>query len=105
MRTSITKLVLLSAGITSSAVAQSPRKADTARWSLESRAVTITRDDWGIPHVSGKTDADAIFGLLYAQAEDDFNRVESNYITALGRSAESEGEDAIYKDLRMRRSG
>jgi acyl-homoserine-lactone acylase len=64
--------------------------------------VTITRDDWGIPHISGKTDADAVFGLLYAQAEDDFNRVETNYFSALGRAAESEGEAAIYRDLRYR---
>ena len=71
---------------------------------LEARAanVTITRDDWGIPHVVGKTDADAVFGALYAQAEDDFNRVETNVINALGRLAEAEGESAVYRDLRMK---
>ena len=60
--------------------------------SSEAHAVTITRDDWGIAHVHGKTDADAVFGMIYAQAEDDFNRVETNYLTALGRLAEAEGE-------------
>ena len=64
--------------------------------------VTITRDDWGIAHVKGKTDADAVFGMIYAQAEDDFNRVETNYLTNLGRLAEAEGEGAIWKDLRQR---
>ena len=64
--------------------------------------VTIMRDNWGIPHVFGKTDADAVFGLLYAQAEDDFNRVELNYINALGRLAEVEGEAEIWRDLRMK---
>ena len=64
--------------------------------------VTITRDDWGIAHVKGKTDADAVFGVIYAQAEDDFNRVETNYLTNLGRLAEAEGESAIWKDLRQR---
>ena len=64
--------------------------------------VTITRDDWGIAHVKGKTDADAVFGMIYAQAEDDFNRVETNYLTSLGRLAEAEGEEAIWKDLRQR---
>ena len=54
--------------------------------------VTIIRDDWGIAHVYGKTDADAVFGAIYAQAEDDFNRVETNYINAMGRLAEAEGE-------------
>ena len=56
--------------------------------------VTIIRDDWGIPHIHGKTDADAVFGLMYAQAEDDFNRVEMNYLNAMGRLAEAEGETA-----------
>ena len=64
--------------------------------------VTITRDDWGIAHVKGRTDADAVFGMIYAQAEDDFNRVETNYLTNLGRLAEAEGEEALWKDLRQR---
>ena len=76
--------------------------AELARWQASARRVTIMRDKWGIPHVFGKTDADAVFGLLYAQAEDDFNRVELNYINALGRLAEVEGEAAIWRDLRMK---
>ncbi|MDB5693171.1 MAG: penicillin amidase [Alphaproteobacteria bacterium] len=64
--------------------------------------VTIVRDDWGIAHVRGKTDADAVFGMIYAQAEDDFNRIETNYLTALGRTAETEGENAIWADLRAK---
>jgi acyl-homoserine-lactone acylase len=64
--------------------------------------VTITRDDWGIAHVSGTTDADAVFGMIYAQAEDDFPRIEANYLTSLGRTAEAEGEKAIWQDLRAR---
>ncbi|NNF19053.1 MAG: acylase, partial [Flavobacteriaceae bacterium] len=63
---------------------------------------TIIRDNYGIPHIYGKTDADAVFGLLYAQCEDDFNRVEQNYIWATGRLAEVEGEEALYSDLRAR---
>ena len=63
----------------------------------EAQRVTIIRDDWGIAHVYGKTDADAVFGMVYAQAEDDFNRVETNYLNALGRLAEAEGESAIYR--------
>lgn len=72
--------------------------------SLQTKAenVTIIRDDFGVPHIYGKTDADAVFGLLYAQCEDDFNRVEQNYIWATGRLAEVEGEDAIYSDLRAK---
>jgi len=75
---------------------------DVARWEQAAQNVTIIRDDWGIPHVYGRTDADAVFGLMYAQAEDDFNRVETNYLNALGRLAEAEGEPRIYQDLRMK---
>ena len=50
----------------------------------------------------GKTDADAVFGMVYAQAEDDFNRVETNYLNSMGRLAEAEGESKIYQDLRMK---
>jgi acyl-homoserine-lactone acylase len=71
-------------------------------WLREARNVTITRDDWGIAHVYGKTDADAVFGMIYVQAEDDFNRVETNYLNAMGRLAEAEGEGKIYQDLRMK---
>ena len=79
-----------------------PRNAEVARWEQRAQNVTITRDDWGIAHVTGKTDADAVFGMIYAQAEDDFNRVETNYINAMGRLAEAEGEGEIYRDLRMK---
>src|SRR6185437_14836990 len=75
---------------------------DVARWQKEAQSVTITRDDWGIAHVRGRTDADAVFGMIYAQAEDDFNRVETNYLTALGWTARAEGEGAIWADLRAR---
>ncbi|HEX9171313.1 MAG TPA: acylase [Telluria sp.] len=81
----------------------SPRSAaELARWQKTAARVTIMRDKWGIPHVFGKTDADAVFGMLYAQAEDDFNRVELNYINAMGRLAEVEGEAEIWRDLRMK---
>lgn len=82
--------------------APSAPETDLARWQREGERVTITRDDWGIPHVRGRTDTDAVFGLMYAQAEDDFSRVEANYLTALGRTAEADGEDAIWEDLRQR---
>ena len=79
-----------------------PRAPDRARLQREARRVTIVRDDWGIAHVHGHTDADAVFGVVYAQAEDDFNRIETNYLTALGRLAEAEGKGAVFQDLRAR---
>ena len=75
---------------------------NAAAWEHEAQNVTIVRDNWGIPHVSGKTDADAVFGVIYAQAEDDFNRVETNYLNSIGRLAQAEGEAEIYRDLRMK---
>ena len=78
------------------------RADDTTRWKQQAQAVSITRDDWGIAHVHGRTDADAVFGMAYAQAEDDFNRVETNYLVALGRLAEAEGESALWQDLRAK---
>src|SRR6476620_8205558 len=75
---------------------------EVARLKARADRITITRDDWGIAHVHGKTDADAVFGAVYAQAEDDFNRVETNFINSQGRLAEAEGEGEIYRDLRMK---
>src|SRR5215510_8497666 len=80
----------------------SAQDQDLKRWEQQARNVTITRDTWGIAHVHGKTDADAVFGMIYAQAEDDFNRVETNFINSQGRLAETEGESAIWRDLRMK---
>ena len=82
--------------------AQSFSKNEISQWEKQSKEVTIIRDNWGIPHIYGKTDADAVFGLLYAQCEDDFARVEMNYIEKLGRMAEVKGEDQIYNDLLIR---
>jgi acyl-homoserine-lactone acylase len=86
----------------SSALLYANGDSEVARWEREAGNVTIIRDDWGIAHIYGKTDADAVFGMEYAQAEDDFNRVETNYINAMGRLAETEGESRIYLDLRMK---
>ncbi len=95
-------LVLLSPGPPPAKAADTPQKTDIARWQQTAARVTIRRDDWGIAHVHGHSDADAVFGMIYAQAEDDFNRVETNFINAQGRLAESEGESAIWRDLRMK---
>ena len=75
---------------------------EISHWQQQAKQVSITRDTWGIPHINGKTDADAVFGLLYAQCEDDFKRVELNYIEKLGRMAEVNGEAALYDDLLLR---
>jgi acyl-homoserine lactone acylase PvdQ len=80
----------------------SAQSQELQRWEQQARNVRVIRDNWGIAHISGKTDADAVFGMIYAQAEDDFNRVETNYLNSMGRLAEAEGESAIWRDLRMK---
>lgn len=99
MRKLLPFLWLLAAG---PALGQSFTPAEVARWRQQAQRVHIVRDTWGVPHVTGQSDADAVFGLLYAQCEDDFARVEDNYLTALGRQAEVKGEAALYQDLRQR---
>ena len=96
-------VVPVTAAVAAPVAATVPATAsETVRLQAAAQRVTILRDKWGIPHVYGKTDADAVFGLLYAQAEDDFHRVELNYINAMGRLAEVEGEAELYRDLRMK---
>src|SRR5712671_6468964 len=94
-------LLIVIAGLLIPCHAQTMASEQT-RWAAEAANVKIVRDDWGIAHVYGKTDADAVFGMIYAQAEDDFNRVETNYINGMGRLAEAEGEAEVYRDLRMK---
>lgn len=83
-------------------MAQNFSAKEISRWEKQSKKVTIIRDNWGIPHIYGKSDADAVFGLLFAQCEDDFKRVEFNYIEKLGRMAEVKGKEALYDDLLIR---
>jgi acyl-homoserine-lactone acylase len=106
---SLRKLILAAIGLAAASTAfafqQAPhitKVPDAARWEQQARNVNIVRDDWGIAHVFGKSDADAVFGMIYTQAEDDFNRVETNYLNSMGRLAEAEGESKIYQDLRMK---
>jgi acyl-homoserine-lactone acylase len=84
------------------AFAQSSGNSEQTRMRVQAQNVTIIRDNWGIPHIHGKRDADAVFGIIYAQAEDDFNRVETNYLNSLGRLSEAEGETKIWQDLRQK---
>ena len=96
----MTKLILLLGS--ACCLLTTATEAESARWQKQAARVSIVRDDWGIAHVHGKTDADAVFGMVYTQAEDDFNRVETNYLNSMGRLAEAEGEARVYQDLRMK---
>src|SRR5271157_6491018 len=95
-RLCLKRLVLVIAAASAAVAFQADQGAEALRWKQEAARVTIIRDDWGIAHVYGKTDADAVFGMEYAQAEDDFNRVETNYIISLGRLAEAEAAQRTH---------
>ena len=95
--------VLLFAQASVMAQPASPASArEKQRWENEARQVTILRDRWGIPHIYGKTDAEVVFGLMYAECQNDFPRVEKNYLEMLGRQAEAYGESYLYQDVMMR---
>ncbi len=95
-------IVILSFCLATTAQAQNITAADKARWAIHANQVNIIRDEWEIPHIYGKTDADAVFGLMYAQCEENFEQIELNFLEMLGRTAEVNGPKAIYEDLMMR---
>src|ERR1043166_9620765 len=88
--------------IPSWAFAQPLTQQEISRCKAEAQHVTIIRDNWDVPHVYGKTDADAVFGLLYAQCEENFKKVEENNLEMLGRLSEVYGKNKLYDDLKMR---
>jgi acyl-homoserine lactone acylase PvdQ len=95
---------LVAAGLPARAAAQTaaPTRAEVAAWERQARNITIYRDSYGVPHVHGRTDGDASFGVAYARAEDRFQETEPAYIQALGRSAELQGEDGVGWDIVVR---
>jgi len=98
----VTKALLcVSLTIPHFAAAQTTPAKDIARFQREAQAVTIIRDNWGIPHIYGKTDADAVFGLMYSECEDNFKGIERNYLYQLGRQAEADGQKSLYTDVTL----
>ena len=97
---SMTALVLVALAACGTEVAAPDPELDA--WGARAQEVEILRDEWGVPHIYAATDADAVFGLMYAQAEDDFPRIEENFLNSQGRLAEAEGESALWRDLRMK---
>lgn len=96
------RLLLCCLLFSSFAIAQPFTPAEISRWESQAKNITIIKDNWGIPHIYGKSDADAVFGLLYSQCEENFSRVERNYLEVLGRQAEADGERMLYADLQIR---
>lgn len=95
-----TRFALLLLAVSFFVHGQTPQ--DITQWESQARRITIIEDNWGVPHIYGKTDADAVFGLLYVQCSQNFSRVERNYLEIMGRLSEIEGEKRLYDDLQMR---
>ena len=99
MRTRLSALLMLAVPVL--AIAQHTNKQDVARFKQEAAAVTIIRDNYGVPHIYSKTDANAVFGLMYSQCEDNFKGVEDNYLYQLGRQTEVTGESKLFTDVQL----
>ena len=95
-------LMIVFCGLTMPGYCQIFSQQERRRYEAEAKEVTIIRDKWGIPHIYGKTDAAAVFGLMYSECQEDFHRVEKNYLEVLGRQAEAYGEGYLYNDVMMR---
>jgi len=95
-------LMIVFCGLTLPGYCQIFSLQERRHYEAEAKEVTIIRDKWGIPHIYGKTDAAAVFGLMYAECQEDFSRVEKNYLEVLGRQAEAYGEGYLYNDVMMR---
>jgi acyl-homoserine lactone acylase PvdQ len=96
------KKILIILFILNGGCSLSNKNPDIKRYEEQAGRITIIRDNWGVPHIYGKTDADAVFGLMYAQCEEGFEKIERNYLEKLGRLAEIEGASYLDSDLLMR---
>jgi acyl-homoserine-lactone acylase len=71
------------------------------RFEQQAKQVTIVRDDWGVPHIYGKTDANSVFGLMYSQCEENFKGIELNYLYQLGKQAQAGLKNTLYTDIQL----
>jgi acyl-homoserine lactone acylase PvdQ len=81
--------------------AQKFNQQEINRCQAQAKAVTIIRDNWGVPHIYGKTDAAVVFGLMYSQCEDNFKGIERNYLYQLGKQTEADGDAPLYTDVQL----
>lgn len=72
--------------------------AETVREAAAAYDARIIRDEWGVPHIFGKTDADASFGFGYAHAEDDWKHIQESLMGARGMTSQYKGKDSAPQD-------
>jgi len=95
------QLLLLLCCLPALAFAQKFSSAEISRYQTQAKQVTVIRDNWGVPHIYGKTDANVVFGLMYTQCEENFKGIERNYLYQLGKQAEVDGESSLYTDVQL----
>lgn len=61
-------------------------------------SIQIVRDQWGVPHIYAPTDAEAAYGLAWANAEDDFVTMQSILLIAKGMNGLASGVDGAKID-------
>ncbi len=77
-----------------------PPPPNMAGWAEKANEydVEVIRDQWGVPHVFGKRDADTAFGLGYAHAEDDLENIQLTLAVSRGQLARYKGKAAAPTD-------
>ncbi len=66
---------------------------------IDPLTVTISRDEWGVPHIHAKTDAGTAYGLAWANAEDNFHDMQLNMLMARARQGEVLGKNGAIVDF------
>ena len=72
--------------------------AEAVRAAAAKYDARIIRDKWGVPHIFGKTDADASFGFGYAHAEDDWKHIQESLMGARGMTSQYKGKGSAPQD-------
>lgn len=70
---------------------------DPSGW--DSSQVQIARDEFGVPHIFGKTDADVVYGLAWAHAEDDFETIQKTLLSGKRMVGQVYGQDGAAVDF------
>ncbi|MCB9231527.1 MAG: penicillin acylase family protein [Bacteroidia bacterium] len=70
-----------------------------AQYGIDPQNITIARDKWGTPHIFGKTDAEAAYGLAWANSEDNFAVLQEVIVTVTGEAARYKGKEGAISDF------
>ena len=95
---SIALVVLLLAGAVGLAVWEPMTAQVQAPPPSREYDVRIARDNYGVPHIFGKTDADTAYGIAYAHAEDDFKTQQQVLAMTRGRAGALIGKEGAQID-------